>query len=53
MKGRDGAKRNAGLQSTNRTQSREIVSPARARIREAVTRNNKEKLTQPRRGWHS
>jgi RNA-directed DNA polymerase len=41
VEGRDGAKRNAGLQST----SREIVSPAQARIREAVTRNKKEKLT--------
>lgn len=43
--GRDGAVGNAGLQSTVRTQSRAAVSQAQARIREAVTRNKKEKLT--------
>ena len=37
--------RNARLQSTVRTQSREAVSQAQSRIREAVTRNKKEKLT--------
>ena len=40
---RGGAKENAELQSTVRTQSREAVSQARARIREAVARNKKEK----------
>jgi RNA-directed DNA polymerase len=35
-----GAKENAELQSTVRTQSREAVSRAQARIREAVIRNN-------------
>ena len=34
---RGGAKENAELQSTVRTQSREAVSQAQARIREAVT----------------
>src|SRR6202047_4470446 len=43
--GGDGTKRNAELQSTVRTQSREAVSQAQARIRGAVTRNEKEKLT--------
>src|SRR6476469_7040697 len=42
---RGGAKENAELQSTVRTQSREAVSQAQARIRGAVTRNEKEKLT--------
>jgi RNA-directed DNA polymerase len=42
---RDGAKENADLQSTVRTQSREAVSQAQGRIRVAVTRNRKEKLT--------
>ena len=42
---RGGAKENADLQSTVRTQSREAVSQAQARIREAVTRNGQEKLT--------
>jgi len=42
---RGGAKENAELQSTVRTQSREAVSQARDRIREAVNRNRKEKLT--------
>src|SRR6516165_5181883 len=42
---RGGAKENAGLQSTVRTQSREAVSRAQARIREAVTRNKQDKLT--------
>ena len=36
---RGGAKQNANLQSTVRTQSREAVSQAQARIREAVTKN--------------
>jgi RNA-directed DNA polymerase len=36
---RGGTKENADLQSTVRTQSREAVSNAQARIREAVTRN--------------
>ena len=35
----------ARLQTTVRTQSREAVSQAQSRIREAVTRNKKEKLT--------
>ena len=43
--GSGGTERNAGLQSTVRTQSRAAVSQAQARIREAVTRNKKEKLT--------
>src|SRR6476661_8735403 len=42
---RGGAKENADLQSTVRTQSREAVSQAQGRIREAVTRNGQEKLT--------
>src|SRR5260370_33209198 len=42
---RGGAKQNAVLQSTVRTQSREAVSRAQARIREAVTRNRQDKLT--------
>jgi RNA-directed DNA polymerase len=42
---RDGAKENAELQSTVRTQSRAAVSQAQARIREAVIRNRKDKLT--------
>src|SRR6266705_161590 len=42
---RGGAKENAELQSTVRTQSREAVSQAQARIREAVTRNRQGKLT--------
>src|SRR5271169_3971615 len=45
VEGDDGAKRNAELQSTVRTQSREAVTQAQARIRGAVTRNKKEKLT--------
>ena len=43
--GSGGTERNARLQTTVRTQSREAVSQAQARIREAVTRNKKEKLT--------
>ena len=43
--GSSGIERNAELQSTSRTQSREAVSQAQARIREAVRRNPKEKLT--------
>jgi RNA-directed DNA polymerase len=42
---RGGAKENADLQSTVRTQSREAVSQAQARIREAVTRNRQDELT--------
>ena len=42
---RGGAKENAELQSTVRTQSREAVSQAQARIREAVNRNRMEKPT--------
>src|SRR6201982_1752693 len=42
---RGGAKENAALQSTVRTQSREVVSRAQARIREAVIRNRQDKLT--------
>src|SRR6478736_6518065 len=42
---RSEAKENAELQSTVRTQSREAVSRAQARIREAVTRNRQDKLT--------
>jgi len=45
VEGRGGTKRNAELQSTVRTQGREAVSQAQARIREAVNRNKKEKLT--------
>ena len=45
VEGDDGTKRNADLQSTVRTQGREAVSQAQARIREAVNRNEKEKLT--------
>jgi RNA-directed DNA polymerase len=42
---RGGAKENAELQSTVRTQSRDAVSQAQTRIREAVTRNRKDRLT--------
>ena len=42
---RGGAKENAGLQNTVRTLSREAVSRAQTRVREAVTRNSKDKLT--------
>ena len=42
---RDGAKENAELQSTVRTQSRAAVSQAQSRIREAVIRNRRDKLT--------
>src|SRR6201981_4218574 len=42
---RGGAKENVDLQSTVRTQSREAVSQAQARIREAVTRNRQDELT--------
>src|SRR6516225_759762 len=45
VEGDDGTKRNAELQSTVRTQGREAVSQAQDRIREAVNRNEKEKLT--------
>jgi hypothetical protein len=42
---RGGAKENAGQQNTVRTQSREAVSRAQVRIREAVTRNRQDQLT--------
>lgn len=45
VEGSGGTKRNADLQSTARTQSRAAVSQAQDRIRGAVTRNRKEKLT--------
>lgn len=45
VEGRDGATGNATLQSTVRTQSRAAVSQAQGRIREAVDRNRKERLT--------
>ena len=44
VEGRRGTKRNAGGQSTVRTQSRAAVSQAQARIRGTVTRNKQEKL---------
>ena len=43
--GSGGTKRNAGQQSTDRTQCRETVSQTQARIREGVSRNPKERLT--------
>jgi RNA-directed DNA polymerase len=45
VEGRSGTKGNAELQSTVRTQSRAAVSQAQDRIREAVKRNRKERLT--------
>jgi RNA-directed DNA polymerase len=45
VEGSDGTKRNAERQSMVRTQRREAVTQAQARIRKAVTRNKKEKLT--------
>ena len=45
VEGSGGAKRNADQQSTPRTRSRDTVSQAQARIREAVTRTPGEKLT--------
>ena len=45
VEGSGGAKRNASPQSTVRTQRREAVSLAQARIREAVNKNSGEKLT--------
>ncbi len=42
---RDGANENADLHRAVRTQSREAVARAQARIRVAVTRNRQEKLT--------
>ena len=42
---RGGAKENAELQSTVRTQSRAAVSQAQSRIREAVIRNRRDRLT--------
>jgi HSP20 family molecular chaperone IbpA len=43
--GSGGIDRNVALQSTLRTQSRDAVSQAQDRIRAAVTRNKREKLT--------
>ena len=45
VEGSGGNKRNAEEQNMVRTQSRDSVSQAQARIREAVTRNRGEKLT--------
>lgn len=45
MEPRAGAERNASPQNTVRTQGRDAVSRAQARIREAVERNPQEKLT--------
>jgi len=45
VEGSGGTKRNAELQSTVRTQSRDAVSQAQDRIREAVNRNKKGKFT--------
>jgi len=45
VEGGGGIERNAEMQSMVRTQSREAVSQAQARIREAVNRNQGEKLT--------
>ena len=45
VEGSGGTKRNVALQSTDRMQSREAVTQAQDRIRGAVTRNKKEKLT--------
>src|SRR5260221_11951931 len=45
VEGRGRTKRNAELQSTVRTQGREAVSQAQARIRGTVNRNKKENLT--------
>src|ERR1700736_4267673 len=42
---RGGTKENVDLQNTVRTQSREAVSRAQARIRGAITRNRTERLT--------
>jgi RNA-directed DNA polymerase len=47
VEGSDGTKRNAGLQSTNRTQSRVIVSQAQTRIREAEERFDVRGLVSP------
>lgn len=45
VEGSGGTGRNAGWQSTVRAQSRAAVSQAQHRIREAITRNKREKLT--------
>ena len=45
VEGSGGTKRNADQHRTDRTQCRDVVSQAQARIREAVTRNPKERLT--------
>ncbi len=45
VEGSSGIERHAGVQSMVRTQSRDAVSQAQARIREAVNRNKGEKLT--------
>ena len=46
---RGGARESAGPAKHGRTQSREAVPQAQARIREAVTRNRQDKLTAPER----
>ena len=43
MERRGGAKENADQQTTVRTQSREAVSHAQARIRDAVNRNGQSR----------
>jgi len=45
VEGRGGAKGTAGQQSTVRTLSRDAVSPALARVREAAKRNQRERFT--------
>jgi len=45
VEGSGAKERNAVLQSTARTQSRTAVSQAQARIREAIARNERERLT--------
>jgi RNA-directed DNA polymerase len=45
VEGSDAKERNASLQSTVRTQSRKAVSQAQERIREAITRDKRERLT--------
>ena len=43
--GRNASLQSPGLVKAGRTQGRDAVSPAQARIREAVERNPQEKLT--------
>lgn len=45
VEGRSGAKRTAGQQSTVRTLSRDAVSQALSRVREAAKRNRRERFT--------